>query len=61
MNSIEEIKAFIITIPCGEPIFNIKVNSRYANDVQMQLTDWIEREQLTSSEDNLKKNDGVLS
>ena len=58
MNTIEEIRTFVETINCGEPIFNIKINNKYGNDIFLILEDWPEKEELTSSRDPLNKTIG---
>jgi hypothetical protein len=58
MNTIEEIRAFVNAIDCGEPIFNITVNARYGSDVALALEDWPQKEQLADSLDPLTKTIG---
>ena len=49
LNSIEEIKQFLTTIECGEPIFSINVG--YNDSVNLSLKEWKEREELKISSD----------
>ena len=55
MNTLEEIKTFAMTIPCGEPIFDITVNQRYRDDISLSLIDWPEQTTLTSSGTTIEK------
>lgn len=58
LNSVEEIRAFLNTIECGEPIFNIipGYGSRsYGNSINIALEDWKEKEELILSDDPMLK------
>lgn len=49
LNSIEEIKEFLTTIKCGEPIFTISTG--YHDSISLTLEEWKEKEELKKSSD----------
>lgn len=49
LNSIEEVKQFLTTIECGEPIFTI--NTGYNDSISLVLQDWKEKDTLRNSGD----------
>lgn len=49
LNSVEEVKEFLTTIKCGEPIFTINVG--YGDSVSLMLEDWVEKKALKKSGD----------
>lgn len=49
LNSVEEVRQFLTTIECGEPIFTI--NTSYNNSVSLALTEWKQKEELRKSDD----------
>jgi hypothetical protein len=51
LNSIEEIKEFLTTIKCGEPIFTI--NTGYSDSISLVLEDWVEKDALRNSSDTI--------
>lgn len=51
LNSIEEIRQFLTTIKCGEPIFTINVG--YSDSISLVLEDWVEKEELKKSGDTI--------
>lgn len=49
LNSIEEIREFLTTIECGEPVFTI--NTGYSDSINLVLQDWKEKDALRNSDD----------
>ena len=49
LNSVEEVRQFLTTIKCGEPVFTI--GTGYGDSISLMLEDWAEKEELRKSDD----------